>query len=243
VALVLALASVSSAAQTAPSLPAQPSLVQRVLSTYSVRGIIGMQRHFATVINGGPVHHTEQSESGLLTDDGAYVKIKYYRIVRDGRAFSAGDLAKRESQTNSDWAAGKVFFKEPYDRRYSGDYSFTLPGSSAACAAGTIAVSFKSPVQDIQHGSGTMCVRSADAHVIKLTYVPNAYPPHASSGSVTETSSEVLPGLWYVTRIDETYSGHAFILSGTASFTGIVDHFKHFATLGEGEAALANGSL
>lgn len=227
-------------ASPAPS--ASPGLVQRLVAAYAadVHGILGMQRHFSTVINAGPVHHTEDSDSGLLIDDGAYVKIKYYRIVEDGRAFSSGKIAQRDSQTNGDWAAGKVFFKEPYDRRYAADYTFAEPGTAAACPAATIAVNFKSAVRDIQHGSGTMCVLTSSERVVKLTYVPNAFPPHASAGTITETSAEVLPGVWYVTRIDETFSGHAFIVHGTATFTGVVDHFKRFTTIPEGDTALEN---
>ena len=202
-----------------------------------------MERHFATVINGGPIHHSEESDSGLLIDDGAYVKIKYYRIVQDGKLFNASKTADRDKQTNADWGAGKVFFKEPYDRRYTGDYTFAEPGTASACPAATIAVNFKSTIGDMQHGNGTMCVQTASERVVKLTYVPNALPPHATSGSVTETSAEVLPGVWYVTRIDETYSGHAFIVHGTATFTGVVDHFKRFTTILEADTALVNRTI
>ena len=49
-----------------------PTLVLRAAAVYTanVRGIIGMQRHFSTVLHAGPVHHTEESDSGLLMKDG-----------------------------------------------------------------------------------------------------------------------------------------------------------------------------
>src|ERR1700687_15544 len=66
--------------------PPVPALVLRAAAVYTanVRGIIGMQRHFSTVLHAGPVHHTEESDSGLLMKDGSFIKIKYVRIADDG---------------------------------------------------------------------------------------------------------------------------------------------------------------
>jgi hypothetical protein len=232
------------AGQAAPITPATPSLVSRAVTAYTadVRGIIGMQRHFSTVINGGPVHHTELSDSGLLLNDGAYAGIRYYKISDDGTAFTTAKIAQRNSQTNSDWAAGKVFFKEPYDHRYVADYSFGQPTTEAFCGTAA-AVAFSSTIKDTQHGSGWMCIDQSSARITKLTYTPNAFPPHASSGSVTETSGTALSGMWYVTRIDETYNGHALIIHGSATFTGVVDHFQRFSTAAAGQAALSSGTI
>ncbi|MEO6991440.1 MAG: hypothetical protein ABI346_02730, partial [Candidatus Baltobacteraceae bacterium] len=81
------------------------------------------------------------------------------------------------------------------------------------------------------------------ARVVKLTYSPKVLPPHASSGTVTETSGQATPDLWYVTRIDETYAGHVLFVKGTGTFTGTFDRFKKFATLAEGLKALEDGSI
>ncbi|MBC5809039.1 MAG: hypothetical protein ACR2KS_11730 [Candidatus Eremiobacter antarcticus] len=235
-------AAASSADQ--PVAGAVPAIVRRAaeVDAAALRGFIGMQRHFSTDVHVGPVRHTEQSESGVLINDGAYVKIKYYKITQDGKAFSQSKLEERESQTNRDWAAGKIFFKEPYDKRFMGDYRFAEEPCNG-CAPGTVAVAFTSDVKDAQHGNGTMWIASPSARVEKLTYVPNAFPPHASSGNVTETSGTAMPDLWYVTKIESTYKGHAFIVSGSGTFLGTFDHFKHFSTAAEGEAALAAGSI
>jgi hypothetical protein len=240
---VLAIAS-ARPVQAAPAASGTPALVARAVAAYTtdVRGVIGMQRHFSTVINGGPVHHTELSDSGLLLNNGVYAGIRYYKISDDGSAFSTAKIAQRNSQTNSDWAAGKVFFKEPYDRHYVADYSFRQPTTEAFCGTAA-AVAFSSSVKDTQHGSGWMCIDQSTARITKLTYTPNAFPPHASGGSVTETSGTALSGTWYVTRIDETYSGHALIIHGSATFTGIVDHFRRFPTTASGKAALTNGTI
>jgi transcription elongation factor GreB len=219
-----------------------PAVVQHAVATYaaSVKGVIGMQRHFSTTINGGVVHHSEVSESGLLMHDGAYAGIKYYHIVEDGKTFSEKQLTDRNAQTNDSWSKGKVFFKEPYDPRFVGDYRF-VPTPTCPCRAGLTSVAFSSDIKDAQHGNGTLWIDDASGHVERLIYAPYVLPPHATSGNVTETSSSALPDLWYVTRIDEVYQGQMLMFKGSATFVGTFDHFTRFGTLAEGESALASG--
>jgi hypothetical protein len=216
-----------------------PDAVERAAAAYAdgLRGVVAMDRHFSTVVRAGFIQHTEGSESGFVMNDGAYARIRYYGIADDGKPFPAEKVAQRDAQTNADWKAGKIFFKEPYDRRFIADYAFSPEQACAACAAGSVAVDFSSAMHDAQHGQGTMWIDAA-AHVEKLTYVPYVLPPHATSGNVTETSSEALPGVWYVTRIDETYQGRAFLVTGTGTFTGTFDNFRRYATVDEGIAAL-----
>ena len=202
-----------------------------------------MQRHFATEIQGGPFRHREQSDSGFLMVDGHYLKIAYYRIARDGKEFSPADLESRNQQTNQDWAAGKIYFKEPYDSRYLNEYTFALQDPCSSCDDGMVAVNFSSAIHDAQHGSGTMWIDAATAHVERLMYTPNELPSHASTGTVTETSGQVLPGLWYVTRIDEHFEGHAFLFRGTGTFTATFDHFQRFATPSNGQVALLHATI
>lgn len=222
-----------------------PALIQRAAAAYavSVRGVMGMQRHFSTVLHAGPVHHTEESDSGQLMKDGSFVKIKYYRIADDGSSFTAQHIAQRDAQTNQDWTAGKIFFKEPYDRHFMGDYRFEQPQTCSACPAGTVAVNFGSSIKDTQHGSGTMWIETASARVDRLTYIPNVLPPHATSASVIEIGGPALPNLWYVIRIEGKYQGRAFIFKGGGTFTGTFNHFRRFSTVTSGEAALRNGTI
>lgn len=244
VCLMLLLVGAGASRADQPAESAVPSIVKRAAEANAagLRGFIGMQRHFSTDVHGGPVHHSEQSESGVLINDGAYVKIKYYKITQDGADFSQSKLDDRDSQTNRDWSAGKVFFKEPYDQRFLADYRF-VEQACTGCAAGTVTVAFTSDIKDAQHGNGTMWIASSSARVERLTYVPNEFPPHASSGTVTESSGPATANLWYVTKIDSTYKGHVLIVSGSGTFTGSFDHFRRFSTAAEGEAALASGSI
>jgi hypothetical protein len=223
--------------------PSLPDIVRRASSAYaqSVAGMIGMQRHFKTVINGGPMHHIEESDSAVVLNDGAFVDAAYYRIVDDGRQLSRSDVEKRTAQTVGDWRAGKIFFKEPYDPRYLSDYDFQLLPNCDGCPPNAVAVHFESSLRDTQHGAGTMSIDTHTGRVLTLKYVPNALPPHATSGEVIETSSEPVDGLWYVTRIDQKYQGRYAIFHGSGTFSGTFDHFRRFKNGTAAEAALRDG--
>jgi hypothetical protein len=242
VVVVLSNQPASSAAEQSGNAPYD--VVQKAMDSYEtwLHGIVGMQRHFTTVIDAGIARHSEESDSGLLIQNGVFRQAHYYKITRDGKEFTQQQLADRDAQTNKGWASGKIFFKEPYDARFFGDYQFTS-APPCNCGSDMIAIAFSSSQHDDQHGSGTMWIDSSDYHVVKLTYTPYVLPPHATSGSVTETTAEVLPNLWYVVRIDETYQGHALFLRGTGTFTALIDHFQRFATVAEGENAIENGKL
>lgn len=222
-----------------------PQIVRSASAAYAstMLGALGMQRHFVTVLHAGPVSHTEQSDSGILLHDGAFVEIAYYRIADDGRTFTTSETQRREGEANQDWKAGKVFFKEPYDPRFMGDYRFDEAQACVTCPVGTIAVSFTSAIPDAQHGNGTMWIDRTSARIVQLTYIPNVLPPHASSGSVTEIGGWAGPHLWCVVRIEESYQGHAFLFHGTGVFTGTFDHFRRFATLSDGQAALRDQTI
>lgn len=209
-----------------------------------MRGVVGMQRHFSTEVHVGAITHEEQSDSGLLLEDGRFAKIAYFRIVRDGHPLSPAQIQQRDDQTNQAWAAGKVFFKEPYDERYMSDYTLTLAQPSCSgCPIGTQGVNFSSALHDSQHGSGTMYIDTRTGRVVKLTYTPYVLPAHASSGSVTEVGGEGLPDLWYALRISQTYRGSLFLMNGSGTFDGVFDNFRRFASLDAGEAALQNRSI
>ncbi len=236
----------SGALRTEASAPGVPAIVLRASATFAeeMRGVVGMQRHFTTELRSGPVAHGEQSDSGQLMQDGRFARIAYYRIERDDRAFSASQIQKRADEANEEWGAGKVFFKEPYDRQYSRDYAFGAPQVGCAmCAPGTEGVTFESTIHDSQHGNGVMYIDTNTAHVLKLTYTAYVLPPHASSGAVTEIGGQALHDLWCVVRIDQTFQGRAFLISGRATFTGVFDHFRRFPDLDAGEAALQNRTI
>ena len=88
-----------------------------------------------------------------------------------------------------------------------------------------------------------MWIERLSGRVTRLTYTPNQLPPHATQGTVTETSSEPLPGLWYVTSIEERFEGRAFLMHGSATFSGVFDHFRRFPSVSSGQIALEDHSI
>jgi hypothetical protein len=226
--------------------PKPPEIVQRVIASYeaNVHGVVGMQRHFSTLIDAGIVKHTERSDSAILFKDGAFAQLHYYAVIEDGKEFSAAQLSDRDEQASEGWSSGKVFFKEPYDRRFAPDYSFAVVSPCTDCESGTVAVKFESAKHDDQHGAGTMWIAPADGRVVKITYSPYVLPSkYATAGTVTETTGSPLANLWYVVRIDESYQGRIMLLHGTGTFTALFDHFERFGSVAEGTAAVREGTI
>lgn len=242
VAVAVLLAAQPLSAQSPPE--GVPDIVQRAAARYAsdTRGVVAMQRHFLTAVSGGPIHRSETSNSAIVLQDGAYARIKYFDIADDGNQAPPQAVGQREAEANRDWAAGKVFFKEPYDPRFENDYRFADPVACSSCVRDTLQVEFTSRVNDAQHGNGTMWIERASAHVLRLTYVPRVFPPHANSGSVTEYGGDALPDLWYVVRIEERFTGRAFLLTGNAQFVGTFDHFHRYAAVAEALDTLAQGN-
>jgi len=244
-ALTVACAVLTVGSSARASDPEVPTIVDHAARTFAqeTRGVVGFQRHSQTRIRGGPVSHSESSDSGFVMADGAYAKIKYERVVQDGNTFDAAKLDARNSETNDKWSRGQVFFKEPYEQRYLADYSYTQVSKCADCAPGSVVVSYVAKVRDEQHGDGTMWIDLKSGHVLKSTYSPNVLPQHATWETATETGGRALADLWYVTGIDEQYRGHIAFVSGSATFTTTFDHFRRFKSLKSALEALDNSSL
>ncbi len=240
--LIVGLCQLPAIADSSPAMPGIVTLASEVFAK-ETRGVIGFERHFETRIHAGPVIHTELSDGAFIMSDGAYMKLKYERIVQDGNFWSRAKLDERTAQTNAKWGDSQIQFKEPYDHRYLGDYKFVQSATCGGCPAGAVSVDFTSEVRDAQHGDGTMLIDRLSGHVLKLSYTPNKMPHYATSGTVTETGGVALPDLWYPIRIEEGFRGHAFLLSGKATFGGTFDHFRRFDSAQAALDALSSNSI
>ena len=76
-----------------------------------------------------------------------------------------------------------------------------------------------------------MLIDTSNGHVMSLTYTPNVLPPRASSETTTETFGEAVPGLWTLTVIEHTYSGHIAFFRGSGAMTERLDHFQRFGNV------------
>jgi hypothetical protein len=230
------------AADDVPSLV--PSLVHRAVTQYAAEhhGLLGFSRHVNFTMHAGPLSRDVRNDVGVLMQDGAYTRVRYYNGQTDAKTDDAKDLQRQEDDANADLAAGRGFVKRPVDPRFVADYRFAS-ADCADCAAGRAAFSFTSVVHDRQHGHGTLIIDNASGRVDQISYTLDRAPDHAASGEVVETFGEALPGLWTCLHVEETYRGHLGPIGGTATMTTTLDHFRRFAQVDTALAAMASGSL
>lgn len=221
-----------------------PPLVKRAISLYEGehRGELGFSRHLTFKLHVGPIAHDVKNEVGILMRDGAYVKVAYYNSSTNGKPDDAAELQRQEDKANADIAAGHGYFKRPVDGRYADDYRFDT-ATCDGCATGEDAFAFTSMIHDRWHGHGTLVLDRATARVVRISYTMDKPPDHASSADAVETFGEGMPGLWTCTHVDENYHGRMGIIGGTATMSYSLDHFKRFAQLESGLAALSQHSL
>lgn len=220
----------------AASLPAIPPVVEQAAhaDANETLGVIVMQRHFTVNAAAGPLHFNHADDAILLMTNGEFSRMHFLRMEEDGHASSASDLASLDEKTDRTLQRGDGFFRQPFDQRYLSDYEYTIV--PCACAPSVVEVRFTSSLRDNQHGCGDMRIDEETGHVISLSYTPNVLPPHASSGIVTETFGQALPGLWTILRIESLYTGHLFFFAGHGTVSEVRDNFHHFTDVAAGVA-------
>jgi hypothetical protein len=184
------------------------------------RGIVEFRLHRVLDVHAG---FSKRHEDLVLTGvyrDGAIVKVRVVSYSIDGKPASSGETDAM-AQAYQDPKPGEAF-EPPFDSRYLGDYSYRQD------AARTIA--FTSTARDAAHGSGSFSY-DADANVVSYTYQPNVLPPHASSGTITDLRSEVLPNYWSVTQEIQQYKGSYGPFSGSGTEQVDFSDFRRFADL------------
>ncbi|HEY1868242.1 MAG TPA: hypothetical protein VGG70_08065, partial [Candidatus Cybelea sp.] len=98
-------------------------------------------------------------------------------------------------------------------------------------------IAFSSNVQDAGHGSGSFAF-DARGNVLSYSFVPNALPPHARFGQITDQRAEVLPGYWASAQETQQYKGTygPFAASGTIQIT--YSDFRRYSDLATALSAL-----
>ncbi len=212
-----------------------PPIVAQAAQTAALEnaGVTVHERHISLVAEAGPAHFSQTNDAIMLMTDGLYTHIHYVRMEENGHTLSAKEIEKREAENNAALERGEGVFKQPFDRRYLGDYEYTT--APCDCESNAIDVHFSSFLHDEEHGAGTMQIDPATGHVLALTYTPNVMPDHASSGTVTETFGQAIAGLWTIVRIDRVYNGRVLFVAGHGTVTETLDHFHHFTNAGTGE--------
>lgn len=183
---------------------------------FDVRGAL-QHRHEDLVMNG-------------VYDDGALVRVRVVSYAINGKPASAGEIAGVEQSWNHPRPSD--VFASPFDPRNAGGYQYRSAGDGA--------IAFSSTVHDAGHGNGSFTY-DARGNVISYTFVPNSLPPHATSGTIADRRSEVLPGYWASTEETQEYKGRygPFAASGEIQIT--YSDFRRFSNLDAALSSLQTG--
>jgi hypothetical protein len=198
--------------------PALAQVAQRYSDTS--RGIVAFQIHRVFDVHGGFSRRHEDLVMNGVYDDGKLVSVHVVSYSINGKPASASDVAGVEQSWNH--PKPEDVFAPPYDASNFGAYHYTRGGPST--------IYFDSTILDAGHGRGSFTYDAQD-DVIAITYQPNALPPHASSGTITDLRSAVLPGYWAATQETQQYSGSYGPFAASGTITVSYSDFRRYPDL------------
>ncbi|HZV77856.1 MAG TPA: hypothetical protein VFF63_08880 [Candidatus Babeliales bacterium] len=205
--------------------PALTSVAQQYQQTS--RGIVVFEMHRVLEAHGAFSSHREDVVMSGIYDDGALVKVRVSTYTINGKPAGANQIsALEQSWEHPD---PRDVFAAPFSASNFAAYAYRDGGPST--------IDFASPVRDAGHGNGSF-MYDAQNNVVSCTYQPNALPPHASSGEITDRRSEVLPGYWAVTQELQQYSGSYGPFSAAGGVQETFSGFRRFSDLRSALAAL-----
>ncbi|HEV3090068.1 MAG TPA: hypothetical protein VGX91_01350 [Candidatus Cybelea sp.] len=205
--------------------PALTRVAQRFAAT--TRGIVGFRLHRVLDVHAGFSSRHEDLVLNGVFKNGSIVKVRVVSYTIDGRQ---ADAATTDAMARAfDRPQPGSAFAPPFDARNAAAYSYGAYGN------GTMA--FSSAVRDAGHGNGTFTYRP-DGTVLAITYQPNALPPHATWGQITDRRAQVLPNYWATVGETQQYKGRYGPFAGAASEEVDFSDFRRFADLGSALASL-----
>jgi hypothetical protein len=198
--------------------PAVATIAQRFAETS--RGVVGFQLHRTFDARAGFSSRHEDLVMNAIVVDGSIAKVRVSSYTIDGK--TAGATAV--SDVEHSWENPKPgdAFAPPFDARNFGAYQFQAGGPGI--------IRFTSTVHNPGHGNGSFTY-DAQGNVLSCVYQPNALPPHAKSGEVSDRRAEVLPGYWAVTEETQNYRGTVGPFPGTGTVQVVYSDFRRFADL------------
>jgi hypothetical protein len=198
--------------------PAVAVVAQRFEETS--RGIVGFRVQRTFDVHAGFSSRHEECTFDAISENGRLVKVRITRYTIDGKPADAATVTAFEQQYEHP-KPGNVF-EPPFDPRYLSAYQYQ------SSEPGTIA--FSSPLRDAAHGNGSFTYDAAD-DVVTYNYQPGALPEYATSASITDRRSEVLPGYWAVTQELQQYRGNYGPFPGAATVAITTSNFRRFLDL------------
>lgn len=205
--------------------PAVVQIAQR--AKREEQGIVVYRLHRIFDVHAGPMHRHDELELAVVSQDGHAVKVRVLRALTNGKA--AGETAMAQIENRYEHPKAGDVFHRPFDSAYLSEYTYR--------AVDAHIYRFTSTMRDSSHGDGTFWV-DVSGNVVKYQYVPNALPPYATSGTVTDERSQVLPDRWFLTREEHAYAGRYLIFSGGAKAAITYDSFTAYPDLQSAFAAL-----
>lgn len=198
--------------------PAIETIAQRFAETS--RGVVGFALHRTLDARAGFSSRHEDLVMNVIAADGSIAKVRVSSYTIDGKTADSAAVSALEHS----WENPKPGddFAPPFDARNFSGYQYE------AGAPGTIR--FTSTVHNPGHGSGSFTY-DAQGNVLSCVYQPNALPPHAKSGEVSDRRAEVLPGYWAATEETQTYKGTVGPFPGTGTVRIVYSGFQRFADL------------
>lgn len=205
--------------------PAVAQIAQRTKP--QEQGIVLYRLHRAFDVHAGPMHRHDETQLAVISQDGHVVKVRVLSAVEGGKPLDQMRIAQIEEQYEHPKPAD--IFHRPFDPDYLGEYTYQAVDSKT--------YRFTSAQHDGSHGNGTFWTDD-DGNVVKYEYAPNALPQYATSGTITFDRSQVLPGVWALTREAHEYRGHYFIFGGGATAVITYDSFARYPDLQSAQTAL-----
>ncbi|MGB8908794.1 MAG: hypothetical protein WCC84_08605 [Candidatus Cybelea sp.] len=198
--------------------PALTQIAQRYQQTS--RGVVAFRMHRTLDVHGALKSRHEDIFMQGIYQDGATVKVRVNSYTIDGRAADASDVSSLEES----WEHPKPgdVFAAPFDASHFDAYEYQQSGPST--------IDFTSSVHDAGHGRGSFTY-NAQNDVVAVAYQPNALPPHASSGQITDVRSEVLPGYWAITQETQRYKGNYGPFPAAGTLQVEFSNFRRFPDL------------
>jgi hypothetical protein len=184
------------------------------------RGVVAFEMHRVFDARAGFSKRHEDLVMNGVYEDGTLVRVHVVAYDVNGKTASAADVANVEQSW--DHPKPSDVFAPPYDARNFDAYQYRSGGPST--------IDFASNVHDAGHGNGSFTYDAQD-DVVSCTYHPNALPPHADSGEITDWRAEVLGGYWASTQETQEYRGTVGPFSGTGTIQAAYSDFRRFSDL------------
>jgi hypothetical protein len=188
--------------------PALAQVAQRF--TQTSRGFVAFRMHRVFDVHGGLQRRHEDLVLNGVYQDGTLVRVRVVSYAINGRPASTNDIAGVEQSWNH--PKPSEVFAAPFDPKNFSAYQYRDGGNAT--------IAFSSNLRDAGHGSGSFTYDAA-GNVVAYTFAPNTLPPHATSGTIADRRSEVLPGYWASTEEMQQYKGNygPFAASGAIQVT------------------------